>query len=352
MSPAVVRRHPGNPVLTASDVPYPADCVFNAGVAKIGTGSGAEYVMVFRDDHGYRGGADFAGSCLGLARSPDGVDWTVDPRPVLTVEQAREWWHDLADPRFGRSEIRRVYDPRITVIDDRIHLTAAVDTAHGILGAVLTTDDLARFELHGTTVPDNRNTVLFPERIDGAYHRLERPFASYGRADPESFDIWASRSPDLVHWGGARLVLGSEEVPYGGAKIGPAAPPIRTPQGWLAAVHVVGRSDRPLSAWGDQHWTKRYHAGLVLLDLDDPARVVGLAPEPLLSPREHYETTGFRGDVIFPCGMVAEPDGEVKIYYGAADTCVALAVAGLDDLLATIVPIGDPRWRAGAAARP
>ncbi|SDR97174.1 glycoside hydrolase family 130 protein [Microlunatus soli] len=336
----MITRHPNNPVLEPSQVPYPADCVFNAGAAKIN----GDYLMVFRNDFDYRGGAAFGGCCLGLARSSDGVDWTVDPEPIVTIEQARQWFADSHHPRFGADEISRVYDPRITVLDDQIHLTVAMDTRHGILGAILRTDDFRRFELISLSVPDNRNMVLFPERIGDRYYRLERPFSIYGRGAPEAFDLWSSSSPDLTHWGNSRLVLGSEEVPYANSKIGPAAPPIRTPAGWLAAIHAVHKDDdQLLNAWGDQQWTKAYHAGLALLDLDDPQRLIGISRQPLLTPEPPYETDGFRGSVIFPCAMIAEDSGEVKIYYGAADTVVALASADLDDLLSSIEPVPTAR---------
>lgn len=319
-------------------VPYPADCVFNAGVAKIAD----EYVMVFRDDYGYLGGSAFEGSCLGMARSSDGIAWTVVPEPILSLGQAREQLSGISDRRFGSEEIRRVYDPRITVIGSQILLTVAIDTRHGILGAILHTTDFSEFDLVSVSAPDNRNMVLFPERIGDLYHRLERPFSIYGRGAPESFDIWTSASPDLRHWGSGRLVLGSEEVPYANSKIGPAAPPVRTPEGWLTAIHAVFKDDdHRLDAWGGQRWTKTYYAGLMLLDLDDPSRLIGLATEPLITPEKAYELTGFRGSVVFPCGMILEDDATVKIYYGAADTVVALATADLDDLLATIEPVDE-----------
>jgi len=332
----MITKHPSNPVLTAEQVPYNAGCVFNAGVARIN----GEYVMLFRNDYDYISHAKFGGSNLGMARSADGIEWKVDPKPVLTVEQAREAFGYIHDPRFGPTEIRRIYDPRITVIDGQICVCAAMDTAHGVVGAILTTEDFTSFELMSISSPDNRNMVLFPEKINGMYTRLERPFPVYGRGKPEAFEIWSSRSPDLRYWGETRLLLGSEEVPYANCKIGPAAPPIRTKAGWLATIHAVFKDDKkPLKAWGDQVWTKAYYAGLMLLDSENPQKVIGLAREPLLVPDAPYEEDGFRGSVIFPGGMILEDDGEVKIYYGAADTSVAVATAHVDDLIALCLPL-------------
>ena len=133
-------------------------------------------------------------------------------------------------------------------------------------------------------------------------------------------------------WGESRLVLGAEGVPFATGKIGPAAPPVRTSRGWLATFHAVRYTDHDLYSW-EGNWRKEYVAGLILLDLDDPSRVIGLSREPILAIDQPYETHGFRGNVIFPGGMILEDDGEVKIYYGAADTVECLATAHVDELL-------------------
>jgi len=332
-----MHKHP-TPVLTADKVPYndpnERSCVFNAGVAKVGD----EYLMVFRNDFHHQDRAQFEGTNLGIARSADGIDWTVDPEPILTTEMIREQWADKFPARLMPDEIRRVYDPRVSVFGDDFVLCLAMDTRHGIVGTVARTRDWKTYECLSITTPDNRNMVLFPEKVGGQFIRLERPFPIYGRRAQEAFEIWASRSNDLRYWGDTRLVLGSEEVPYSNCKIGPAAPPIRTERGWLCTIHAVEKVDEELPAWHDG-WKKIYHGGLILLDLDDPTKVIGIAREPLLRPELPHELEGFRGSVIFPCGMILEDHGEVKIYYGASDTSVALASAPLEELLATIEPI-------------
>ena len=108
---------------------------------------------------------------------------------------------------------------------------------------------------------------------------------------------------------------------------------MKTPRGWLTTFHAVRYVEEDIPAW-HSGWRKEYHAGLMLLDLEDPSKVVGLCREPLLSPEADCEKRGFRGSVIFPGGMILEEDGEVKIYYGAADTVECLATAHVDDLLA------------------
>jgi len=313
-SSPVVTRHPANPVLTHEDVPYRATLVFNAGVMK----HEGRYVMIFRNDYGAWGVPRFDGTNLGLAFSDDGIAWDVQPEPCFELQD---------------DEIRRGYDPRLTVVDGQIYMCFAVDTHHGVRGGIAKTDDFERFEILSLSAPDNRNMVLFPERIGGHFVRLERPFPVYSRWGRELFDIWISDSPDLRYWGGTDLLLGTEDVPFANAKIGPAAPPVRTPKGWLTTFHAVDIDDsRGKNGWEDS-WKKRYTAGLMLLDLEDPRKIVGLSTQPLLAPEAPYETDGgFRNNVIFPCGLVLEGD-EVRIYYGAADSVICLATAALDDLL-------------------
>ncbi|HUT33428.1 MAG TPA: glycoside hydrolase family 130 protein [Planctomycetota bacterium] len=317
---AIIQRHPTNPVLSARDVPYQATLVFNAGVTKFQ----GRYVMVFRNDYGTWGEPRFEGTNLGLAFSDDGIRWRVEPKPCFELKDA---------------EIQRAYDPRLTVLDGRVYMCFAVDTRHGVRGGIAVTDDFERFEVLSLSVPDNRNMVLFPERIGGKYVRLERPFPVYSRGGGELFDIWLSDSPDLRYWGNSALVLATEQVPFANAKIGPAAPPIKTPKGWLTTFHAVDIDPtRGKNGW-EPTWKKRYTAGLMLLDLADPRKVVGLCKQPLLAPEAPYEVDGgFRNNVIFPCGTILEDDGEVKLYYGAADTVICLATARLDALLALCEP--------------
>jgi len=278
--------------------------------------------MVFRNDYGNAEAETIEHASttnLGLAFSDDGISWDVQPEPVWS-------WHD--------EEVVRVYDPRLTVIDGKCYMCFAVDTKHGVRGGIAVTDDFQRFEVLSMSVPDNRNMVLFPERIGGKYVRLERPFPVYGRGGIDRFDTWLSDSSDLRYWGGSKLVLGVEAVPFANDKVGPGSPPIKTEKGWLTTFHAVDiDKSRGKNGW-EPSWRKRYSAGIMLLDLHDPSRIVGMSKSPLLAPEAAYEISGgFRNDVIFPGGMILEPSGEVKIYYGAADTVECLATAHVDDLL-------------------
>ncbi|SFP97032.1 glycoside hydrolase family 130 protein [Caldicoprobacter faecalis] len=314
-SSPVIKRYENNPILSYKDVPYKATLIFNAGVTKYQ----GKYVMVFRNDYGSIEEQRLEGTNLGLAFSDDGIHWEVKDKPCFELKD---------------DEILRAYDPRLTVIDGKVYMCFAVDTKHGIRGGIAVTEDFEKFDILSMTVPDNRNMVLFPEKIGNKYMRLERPFPVYGRGGKDRFDIWISDSPDLVYWGNSKLLLGVENVPYANDKIGPGAPPVKTPEGWLVIFHAVDIDpNRGKNGW-EPFWKKRYCAGIMLLDLEDPSKVIGVYKEPLMAPEADYEVEGgFRNHVIFPGGMILEDDGEVKIYYGAADTVECLATAYVDDLI-------------------
>ncbi|WP_068141484.1 glycoside hydrolase family 130 protein [Limnochorda pilosa] len=317
-SSPVVRRFPGNPVLSAKDVPFQSVLAFNAGVARYQ----GRYVMLFRNDFDYHPDVNVFRTNLEFAFSDDGLRWQVQPRPVFPVQGDDVW---------------RIYDPRLTVLDGRCYVTFAMDTTYGIRAAVAVTDDFDRFEILSLSLPDNRNTVLYPERVGGRYVRMERPFDMYLaaslRQDPR-LHAWISFSPDLRHWGDSELLLAVEHVPFANEKVGPGTPPVRTPRGWLALFHAVDTDPARGKRGWEERWQKRYTAGVMLLDLEDPRRVVGMSKEPFLVPEAPCEREGFRNDVVFPSGLILEDTGEVKIYYGAADTVVCLATADLGDLLA------------------
>ena len=319
-SSPIITRYPNNPILAMDDIPYPATQIFNAGVAKYQ----GKYVMVFRNDVRERYG-DLSGSKridLGIAFSDDGVKWTCTDKPFIP------------ESMVANDEIIHIYDPRLTVLDGQLYMCFALDTKHGVCGGIGIIHDLDRLEILSLSVPDNRNMVLFPEKIDGMYTRLERPFPVYSRGGKHRFDLWMSQSPDLEFWGRSKLVLGVEHVPYANDKIGPAAPPVKTDKGWLTTFHAVDIDpERGKNGW-ETAWKKRYCAGIMLLDLEDPSKVIGMSKVPLMAPETFYEQDeGMRQNVIFPGGMILEDDGEVKIYYGAADTFECLATAHVDDLL-------------------
>ena len=328
------------PILTKNDIPYEAELVFNAGVAKVN----GKYIMIFRNDYGAsreeyeRKEKKLSKTAVGIAVSDNGIDgWRVWETPLINYDKTSGIGVDLLGHSKGLPHLKRLYDPRITVIDGELYLCLAADTLHGIRGCIARlAPDLSHYEIISASVPDNRNMVLFPEKIGGHYVRLERPLPVYGRGGRDRFDIWLSRSPDLKFWGESQMLLGVEQVPYANDKIGPAAPPVKTPKGWLTTFHAVDKESegRGQNEW-DTWWNKRYCAGIMLLDLEDPSKIIGMSKVPLIAPETDYEANeGYRQNVIFPGGMILEEDGEVKIYYGAADTVECVATAKVDDLIA------------------
>ena len=331
------------PILTKDNVPYNAQFVFNAGVAKIN----GKYVMIFRNDYNMHedqrsvGWGLDRGISVGIAVSDNGIDnWQVMPKPLVNMH----WESGDKTPGISLTgkqfpeypDLLRLYDPRIIPIDGTIYLCLAMDTVHGLRGCIAKLNDtLDDFEIISASVPDNRNMVLFPEKIGGYFVRLERPFPVYSRGK-DRFDIWMSKSPDLKFWGESKLVLGVEHVPFANDKIGPAAPPVKTKYGWLTTFHAVDieKEGRGQGEW-DKPWNKRYTAGIMLLDLDDPSKVIGMCKTPLIVPELPHEVEyGFRQNVIFPGGMILEDNGEVKIYYGASDSVECVATANVDELVA------------------
>lgn len=311
----LIKRHPSNPILTSKMVPFPSLLVFNAGVIK----HAGRYVMIFRNDFGSKEARRIDGTNLGLAFSNDGVGWQVESKPCF----------EMSD-----SEILSINDPRLTVIEGNCYMTFAIIGSHGIRGGIAKTTDFQTFEVIHQTLPDNRNLVLFPEKIKGSFFRLDRPFANYLRKSRDSFDIWISKSPDMKSWGNHQLLLKAAEIPYCNEKIGPGPPPIRTEQGWLHIFHVVDVDPRRDKNGWEEQWQKRYTVGVMLLDLDDPTKILAVSKKPLMIPEADYELKGgFRNNVIFPGGIILEDSGEIKIYYGAADTVQCLASGHVDDLI-------------------
>jgi beta-1,4-mannooligosaccharide/beta-1,4-mannosyl-N-acetylglucosamine phosphorylase len=316
-SSAILHRHAQNPVLTAQDIPYPSALVYNAGVTKFR----GRYVMVFRNDHGYDPLTKKAPYFqLGLAYSDDGLHWRVEPRPIRISADDPDVLGDM--------------DARLNLSGGRCYVTYTQYTRHGYRATTAVTDDFQSFEVLDRAVPDNRNLVLFPSKFDGRYVRLERPFPIYSRLPQILFDIWISESPDLVFWGKSDLLLGVEDVPYANQRLGAGTPPVWTEWGWLLLFHAVDTDpERGKNGWEDR-WPNRYTAGVLLLDLEDPRKIVAYSKAPLMVPEAPYEIEGgFRNNVVFPTGLVLEDSGEVKIYYGAADTVQCLATARLTDLV-------------------
>ncbi|HXL00474.1 MAG TPA: glycoside hydrolase family 130 protein [Dysgonamonadaceae bacterium] len=296
----LITRYKHNPILTKNDVPYEVATVHNAGVTKFGN----EYIMLFRS-HKLNGR-----SILGLARSRDGYHFKVEEKPFM---------EPATSGIFAEYEAFGVEDPRITCIDGEYWITYSAYSRHGVrIGLAKTTDwkTVERFSL--ITEADYRNVVIFPEKINGLYARLDRPHSEIG-----PWSIWISYSPDLRYWGDSQLIMKPEPYHWDEMKIGPGAPPIKTDKGWLSIYHgVFPTMDGNV-----------YRLGVALHDLDDPAKIIGVGDNWILQPEEPYEITGYVHNVVFTCGAVPEDDGTVKIYWGGADTVMCVGTARIDDLV-------------------
>ncbi len=296
----LIQRHPGNPILTPEDVPYPVETVHNAAAARFED----RVILLFRSH--LRNGR----SILGLAESHDGFHFEVAPTPFMVP---------ASEGIFAEYETFGVEDPRITPIDGEYYITYSAYSPHGVRIGLARTRDFKTVErLAFISETDMRNVVLFPERFDGRYARLDRP---HSQIDPWS--IWLSWSSDLIHWGEAEVVMKPLKYHWDEMKIGPGAPPIRTPRGWLSLYHGVFETMAGAV----------YRLGVALHELDNPARLAGVSDEWVLSPRDPWERSGYVPNVVFTCGALPGDDGNLTIYWGAADTVLCAGTARIDDLV-------------------
>ena len=296
-------RSRANPIIDRGHMPGVLG-IFNSAVVPF---CGA-YAGVFRVEGRRRFPRLHAGT------SNDGLKWQIEPEPLCFVSDVKE-----------RPARDYAYDPRVTKIDDTFYVTWCAGDAGPTIG-VAKTQDFKLFErLENAFLPFNRNGVLFPRRIDGHYWLLSRP--SDDGHTPFG-DIYISRSPDLMHWGMHRKVMGPTTIEDGiwweSTKIGAGPVPIETTEGWLLIYHGVMTTCNGFE----------YSMGAALLDLDEPWRVVYRAKDLLMAPEADYEVKGHVDNVVFPCAALHdEPTGRLAIYYGAADTSTCVAYCQLDLLI-------------------
>lgn len=247
-------------------------------------------------------------SHLRIARSTDGIHFEVDALPAMSAENEYE--------TFG------IEDARITVIDGTYWINYSAVSPRGVSTALASTKDFRTFERHGIIFPpSNKDVTIFPGKIGGRYVALHRPQLD-GFERPA---IWSASSPDLLSWGGHRFVAAARDDSWDNAKVGGGAVPFRVKKngydGWLEIYHGVTQS--PVA----------YSLGALLLDAEDPSRVIARSIDPILSPEAAYERDGFFNGVVFTCGLLVDDD-VVRIYYGAADGVTAVADLSLDAILA------------------
>ncbi len=309
----LLKRHPDNPILTSFDWPYFVNTVFNPGAARLPSG---ETVLLCRVE-------DCSGlSHLCVARSADGISrWTIDKHPSL-----------LPDVANHPEELWGLEDPRIVWIPE-LEAFAVTYTCYSQRGpgvSLALTKDFREFERIGNLFPpEDKDAALFPRRFDGRWVMIHRPVPSTGRAN-----IWMSFSPDLKHWGQHTLVLRARRGAWWDAnKIGLSPPPIETQDGWLMMYHGVRTT--PAGCL--------YRLGLALFDLEEPTRCLLRSTKWMMGPETEYERTGDVGDVVFPCGYTLADDGDtLNLYYGAADTSIAVATGSVREMLGWLNENGAP----------
>ena len=293
-----LKRFAGNPIITPDSMPFECYSVFNAGAVRFG---GKILLLLRTEDYERK-------TLFYVAESTDGYNFKVNPEPINYPlrEVEKEW----GSHRF---------DMRITALDGTFYICHALWLGKlGCVFAMAKTDDFINFEAVGSiSLPSNRNSVLFPEKINGLYARLDRPQNIDG-----SGQIWITYSPDLVYWGDPSP-LKMPDPSWTWRKSGAGAVPIRTKAGWLEIYHATCMTAS----------TENYHLGAMLLDLDDPSKVIAAPRRFILAAEKDYECVGQVPNVVFTSGAVLTDDEELIIYYGGADTRMCAASVGLEDMI-------------------
>ena len=314
-----MKRHAKSPILTREDIPdiYPqlvdATSVFNPGAIKFGD----KYLLMLRVQSRSRE------TFMVMAESNNGIDFKVEDKIV-----------DFKGMEKIKEKIYHIYDARISHIEGTYYIMFAMDMDAGCQLGLGKTNDFKNFEFLGiTSNEDIRNGVLFPEKVNGNYLRMDRPNRSrHDNGTTSGSTIWLSKSNDLLNWEPVAPLIDGR-FHYWDEFIGSGPPPVKTRKGWLHIYHGVA---------GHFGSSNIYQGGVMLLDLNDPTKVISRSWCNILEPREIYELAGQVPNVVFPSGMIvmeydaegfALHDSEVYVYYGAADTCVGLAVTTINELL-------------------
>ena len=298
-------------IVSSNPVMIDVSSVFNPGAIKF---DGKTILLMRVQNRGRE-------TLLVKAESNDGTKFAIENTPIeiLGLDRTSE-------------TIFHIYDPRVTCLDGIFYIMVAVDVVGKCLLGIIQTQDFNSFEFLGFTGnKDNRNGVLFLERINGKYARLDRPnIKELESGTTTGSAIWYSESDDLINWPVTRLVM-EGRLHFWDENIGAGPPPVKTEKGWLLIYHGIAMHYQPI-----------YQAGVVLLDLDEPWRVISRGRYNVLEPREMWEMVGQVPNVVFPTGIIVESydengfannSSEVKLYYGAADTHIGLATSTIQSLI-------------------
>jgi predicted GH43/DUF377 family glycosyl hydrolase len=217
---------------------------------------------------------------------------------------------------MGALETFGIEDCRVSLIDGIYYLTYTQVSENGVGVGLMRTTDWVHFKREGMILPPhNKDCSLFEEKIGGQYFCLHRPSG----VDLGGNFIWIAQSPDLIHWGDHKCILHTRDNMWDCARVGAGAAPVKTSEGWLEIYHGAD-------------FNHRYCLGAVLLDLEDPSKVLARSDEPLLEPIADYEKTGFFGNVVFTNGHLVHGD-ELTIYYGASDEVICGAKLSIENIL-------------------
>jgi beta-1,4-mannooligosaccharide/beta-1,4-mannosyl-N-acetylglucosamine phosphorylase len=292
-------RYSKNPVVGRRPLPHVTG-IYNSAVVPWKKG----FIGVFRTEGMSRV------PHLHVGHSPDGLKFTFEPKPIVLKN---------VDPEVTRFEY--AYDPRVTLIEGVYYVTWC-NGYHGPTIGIAKTTDFVNFEqVENAFLPYNRNGVLFPRKVNGKYLMLSRPSDT---GHTPFGDIFTSESPDLIHWGKHRHVMGRGWPWFQGTKIGAGPSPIETNEGWLLIYHAVTGTCNGFV----------YSISAMLLDLDQPWKVIASANQALLCPEADYELSGFVPGVCFPVGALCDgATGRLALYYGAADTFTALCFGNVADIV-------------------
>jgi beta-1,4-mannooligosaccharide/beta-1,4-mannosyl-N-acetylglucosamine phosphorylase len=302
-SPEIMWRYSRNPIIGWNPIPKAAR-IFNSAVATFN----GEFIGVFRADQKNGRATLFSG------RSRDAIKWEIGPDPI-------DWVNEKGKP----DPTSYAYDPRLVKIDDIYYIVWCDDMYGASIGMGKTKDFKTFTRMPNPLMPYNRNGVLFPRKVNEKYLLLSRPSDS---GHTPFGNIYISESPDLIYWGNHRYVMGSGgQGWWQGTKVGAGPIPIETKEGWLLFYHGVSYTCNGFV----------YSFGAVILDINNPAKVLYRTRDYLLTPEKLYEVTGFVPNVVFPCANLYDAaSGRITIYYGAADTYTAIAFTQVDELLSYI----------------